>query len=321
MDLRARFALAATIILFLIFTSDDVLVPLFGERFPPFHRNDVTFLVVSRARSGTDWLDSMLNDAVDVCARDEPLGDVNTWRKAEAAAGVETSELDRRHAALIKEKIHAVTFGQFTKYMTRDNVTNHHVRCDDDVVTARGFKWFHMQGGICPYGEGKYCGQNPAVDRVFRDWLRKHEVRIIMLERQGLAKYVSGLLKTNQTLPKHCETAACVARVGEVTVDVSVRNLLAKMKKEAKEWEEMRAWASTAGAAFLDVQFDDLARDPVRVVSDMYAFLGAQPHETNPHLLVKSIQRPLDEIIANYAEVEAALVGTPWEVPERRRVF
>ncbi|KAH8097756.1 hypothetical protein JL720_666 [Aureococcus anophagefferens] len=224
MDLRARVALAATIILFLIFTSDDVLVPLFGERFPPFHRNDVTFLV------------------------------------GEAAAGVETSELDRRHAALIKEKIHAVTFGQFTKYMTRDNVTNHHVRCDDDIVTARGFKWFHMQGGICPYGEGKYCGQNPAVDRVFRDWLRKHEVRIIMLERHGLAKYVSGLLKTNQTLPKHCETAACVARVGE-------------------------------------------------------------PHETNPHLLVKSIQRPLDEIIANYAEVEAALVGTPWEVPERRRVF
>ncbi|KAH8068803.1 hypothetical protein JL721_6370 [Aureococcus anophagefferens] len=290
MDLRARVALAATIILFLIFTSDDVLVPLFGERFPPFHRNDVTFLVVSRAR-------------------------------AEAAAGVETSELDRRHAALIKEKIHAVTFGQFTKYMTRDNVTNHHVRCDDDIVTARGFKWFHMQGGICPYGEGKYCGQNPAVDRVFRDWLRKHEVRIIMLERHGLAKCVSGLLKTNQTLPKHCETAACVARVGEVTVDVSVRNLLAKMKKEAKEWDAMRAWASAAGAAFLDVQFDDLARDPVRVVSDMYAFFGAQPHETNPHLLVKSIQRPLDEIIANYAEVEAALVGTPWEVPERRRVF
>ena len=53
----------------------------------------------------------------------------------------------------------------------------------------------------------------------------------------------------------------------------------------------------------------------------MYAFLGAQPHETNPHLLVKSIQQPLDEIIANYAEVKAALVGTPWEVPERRRVF
>ena len=52
----------------------------------------------------------------------------------------------------------------------------------------------------------------------------------------------------------------------------------------------------------------------------MYAFLGAQPHETNPHLLVKSIQRPLDEVIANYAEVEAALVGTPWEVPARRRV-
>ena len=85
----------------------------------------------------------------------------------------------------------------------------------------------------------------------------------------------------------------------------------------------MKIWnphRSTAGAAFLDVQFDDLARDPVRVVSDVYAFLGAQPHETNPHLLVKSIQRPLDEVIANYAEVEAALVGTPWEVPARRRV-
>ena len=34
-----------------------------------------------------------------------------------------------------------------------------------------------------------------------------------------------------------------------------------------------------------------------------------------------TVPRDLRDVIANYAEVEAALVGTPWEVPERRRVF
>ena len=37
-------------------------------------RNSITFLVVSRARSGTDWLRAMLNDHRRVCMEDEAVG-------------------------------------------------------------------------------------------------------------------------------------------------------------------------------------------------------------------------------------------------------
>ena len=37
-------------------------------------KNSITFLVVSRARSGTDWLRAMLNDHRRVCMEDEAVG-------------------------------------------------------------------------------------------------------------------------------------------------------------------------------------------------------------------------------------------------------
>ena len=41
-----------------------------------------------------------------------------------------------------------------------------------------------------------------------------------------------------------------------------------------------RPWAATAGADYLPLRYDELRRDPVGVVSRIYAFLGVEAHAT-----------------------------------------
>ena len=74
----------------------------------------------------------------------------------------------------------------------------------------------------------------------------------------------------------------------------------------------LRTWAATAGAGYLPLQYDDLRRDPVGVVSRIYAFLGVEAHATRPDLYARSMRKPLHEYVENLDEVRAALRGTPW---------
>ena len=74
----------------------------------------------------------------------------------------------------------------------------------------------------------------------------------------------------------------------------------------------LRTWAATAGAGYLPLQYDELRRDPVGVVSRIYAFLGVEAHETRPDLYARSMRKPLSEYVENLDEVREAIRGTPW---------
>ena len=74
----------------------------------------------------------------------------------------------------------------------------------------------------------------------------------------------------------------------------------------------LRTWAATAGAGYLPLRYDELRRDPVGVVSRIYAFLGVEAHATRPDLYARSMRKPLSEYVENLDEVRAALRGTPW---------
>ena len=65
-------------------------------------------------------------------------------------------------------------------------------------------------------------------------------------------------------------------------------------------------------AGYLPLQYDELRRDPVGVVSRIYAFLGVEAHATRPDLYARSMRRPLSEYVENLDEVREALRGTPW---------
>jgi hypothetical protein len=286
----------------------------------PKPAGSVTFLVVSRARSGTDWLRAMLNDHRRVCMEDEAVNDIRTMRTKLLRKGEPLDSVDRQSDALLQKRLTNVASGNFIKRMRRkDDALK--CRCNSEQVCARGFKWFNSQGGACPlspevYSHPKYkrtpC--NAQSNETLREWIRDNEARVIYLERLGVEKYMSSFARENRTLPSHCATDACAQKVaaGVGTVRVDVHNLLRKLRLQQAEMAALRDWAAAAGAAYLSLQYDELRRDPVGVVSRIYAFLDAEPHETRPDLYTRSMRKPLSEYFENLDEVREALRGTPW---------
>ena len=90
-------------------------------------------VVVSRARSGTDFLVSMLNDADEVCVKDETLRELGVdWWDQRAAAGLSEEEVERDHLLRVREKLDMVSSGDFRKPYRRRRSSP----CRSDNVTA-----------------------------------------------------------------------------------------------------------------------------------------------------------------------------------------
>ena len=126
---------------------------------------------------------------------------------------------------------------------------------DEEMLTGSppqvtGFKWFNGQGLIYPYEDNARARRYRAQSDVFRGWLAANSARLLLLERQGLGKYVSGIVKRDKSLATHCAAgnATCVAQLNAKRITVDVDDLLKRsVTAEAKHWAEMRARAAARG--------------------------------------------------------------------------
>ena len=183
-----------------------------------------------------------------------------------------------------------------------------------DELLAEAWVGINAIGSAPPIPKYAKTPCSSRSNETLRAWIRDHDARIIYLERLGVEKYMSGFAHENRSLPSHCSTDACAKKVaaGVGTVRVDVRSLLRKLRLQQAEMAYLRTWAATAGAGYLPLQYDELRRDPVGVVSRIYAFLGVEAHATRPDLYARSMRKPLHEYVENLDEVREALRGTPW---------
>lgn len=182
------------------------------------------------------------------------------------------------------------------------------------AAAARGFKWFDGQGGAFLGGGGAPLANLTA-------WIARHRVRLIVLERQGLAKYVSDRLKHKshvlgvRAVPTHCRDAACVDRVNAQRLRLGDR-VASDLAASVAGFGRLLDWARGAVAFgdLLYVRYRDLAADPAREARRVYAHLGVDArHAANASLLLKSVTAPLRSIIENYDDVAAQLREGGWD--------
>ena len=102
---------------------------------PKKPKNSITFLVVSRARSGTDWLRAMLNDHRRVCMEDEAVNDIRALR-AKLLRRESLEAVDRASDAILQTRLLNVATGNFWKHMRRNNDVLK-CRCDSKHVVRR----------------------------------------------------------------------------------------------------------------------------------------------------------------------------------------
>merc|ERR1712091_190119 len=186
--------------------------------------------------------------------------------------------------------------------------------CRKPGARARGFKWFDGQGGASVASENAALGNLSA-------WRAAHAAKLIVLERQGLAKLVSDRLKHLSSqrgvdaVPTHCRDASCAARVSAQRVTLDAGALETQLDAGVRRFSALLNWARAA-AAFDDIlyiAYGDLVADPERELRRAYRFLGVdEAWQANASVLTKSVSRPLAEVVANYGEVRAALLRTKW---------
>ena len=140
---------------------------------------------------------------------------------------------------------------------------------------ARGFKWFDGQGGASVASENAALGNLSA-------WRAAHAAKLIVLERQGLAKLVSDRLKHLSSqrgvdaVPTHCRDASCAARVSAQRVTLDAGALETQLDAGVRRFSALLNWARAA-AAFDDIlyiAYGDLVADPERELRRAYRFLG-----------------------------------------------
>ena len=258
---------------------------------------ETLFLMMSMPRSGTEWLRSMLNDHPEICCDGEPL----------LRLGRTTGSLsDGEQAAALRDVLVSASAG-------RSDAHGVLKPCKKRGARARGFKWFDGQGGA------RVDPPNAALGEL-TTWMGERRVRLILLERQGLAKLVSDKLKHRSSqlgtraVPTHCRDAACVARVNAQRISLR-GDVAADLDASVAAFGKYVHWARRAVPYddLLYVRYEDLVDDPEREMRRVYAFLDVdRAHVTNASLIVKSVTTPLPDLVDNYADVAAQLAKSGW---------
>ena len=177
-----------------------------------------TFVLLSQARSGTDWLLSLLNDSDEVCAKDETLRNINkTWHEKLIARGVSREDADRQYVEALTAKLDMVTNGAFKAPFKQPTAgrTRRMPKCHEDAVKALGFKWFYGQGGIFPYDEERRATKAPQGDRRGRPESRARRV----VELRSIAASLVGWCGSSRSGSRGttCACSCCSARAWKST--------------------------------------------------------------------------------------------------------
>ena len=261
------------------------------------------FLVLQAARSGSDWLMSLLNAHPAICM---PAGRVDV--PAGHDPTVLVSKVRAREAARPGHNVTAAfeaSANERVAIAARDNG-----RC-----AAFGWK------------QGLWLAKGYATDAhraEFAAWVARRGVKLVLLRRVGVARVVSGAknrLTPNATLlgaeasrNVHCTSARCADAVAKLRVRLDAETLAGTLASQKREWDAVEAWAAAAAPpprAFR-VTYDELVADTPRWLGELYDFLGVGPPPKPPRTAyVKSGGRAADSI-ENLDEVRAALAGTEW---------
>ena len=262
------------------------------------------YLILTCSRSGSDWLISMLGQHPALCAMQTliPHSKASVPLQQLGKSGFPMALLDVAVDALSNGRAHRKT----------------------KECRVMGWKDSYMA-----------AVKNRAA---LTNWLRRRNVSVILLERQGLEREVSKARNDlNANLSSHCWTEECAREIASVKVTMDVPKLLSDLDSNRRSWEEVRSWASheLPSNRWHHLTYGRLDTNTQPEMDVLFRFLGLEPLADNfinntatfP-TLVKTSSPPSsssssasssssndDDIardILNADEVLKALAGTPW---------
>lgn len=243
-------------------------------------KNYTRFVIIGQARTGSNFLVSLLNSHPSVVTFGEILGhaDFIPWN-ADAHAPIDKKSTT--HIAFRNSK--PIAF-----------LNNYIYKVYEDSIKAVGFKLFY------------YHARTPDLYKVWT-FLKNHKhIKIIHIKRLNLLRVYASLqiafktdewLKTNTTPNQQNK------------IELGYQDCVAFFERSVKQKKE--ALWSISSHETLDVIYEDLVNNTENTLSIIQDFLGIerQPLQSN---LQKQNPEPLTDLVTNYAELKASFQGSEW---------
>lgn len=240
------------------------------------HRAYRPFVVVSRPRTGTNLLRSLLNGHGQVLA----FGEV--FRSPEFI-GWAMPGYPR--------------IGPLRRRLEQDPV-----RFLDEVVYGPHPRRFQAVGFKLFYGHARRPGWSP----VWEHLQGRREVVVIHMRRHNVLKSLLSFELAARTGVWQSRSG-WTRDPGPLTLnDDHCRQVFERTRQWARECDER-----FAGHVRIDLYYEDLVRDRAGEMGRVYDALGVEPRDVAPATRRQGT-RPLSESIANYADLKARFAGTPW---------
>lgn len=241
------------------------------------HRDYRPFVVVSRPRTGTNMLRSILNGHGHVLA----FGEVFRSPEFVGWAMPGYPRIGPLRRRLVREPVRFLDEVVFGAYPRR--------------FEAVGFKLF--------YTHARQPDWLPVWDRL----QERRDVVVIHMRRRNVLKAVLSFQRAVRTGVWESRGRR-VRDPGPIALDYGHCRYVFEQDRRGEEECEARF----AGHSRLDLLYEDLVRDRPGQMRRVYEALGVAPRDVAPATRRQGT-RPLSESIANYAELKARFAGTPWE--------
>ncbi|ONK75678.1 uncharacterized protein A4U43_C03F19400 [Asparagus officinalis] len=235
------------------------------------------FVIMSSQRSGTKWLESLLNSHINISSN----GEIFLDRKMCANASIISRQLD-------------------TVY----NLEMEHTAARSQCTSAVGFKWMLNQGLMEHRRE------------VFNYFKQKGVLVIFLFRRNQLRRMIS-LLANDQdpTLLNGTHKAHVISKqeaeiLANYKPKLDPRNLVARLKREFDIANEAVGHFKSIRNMFL--YYEDLIQNNTQKLNEVMDFLHV-PRQPLHSGHVKIHTRPLSQMVRNWSAVRKALRGSQYE--------
>jgi LPS sulfotransferase NodH len=243
------------------------------------HRSYVPFIILGYFRSGTNYLQSLLNSHPQIATYFEVFfpGKIFWANGVYAAHRDETQLVEERDAD-------PVAF--LNTYLYRSYASH---------LQAVGFKFLYPQ-----LEQQRF---QPVTQRL----VENPEVRIIHIKRKNLLKrQVSSLLAKQSGVRVSVSQRPRAFQPIQLSV-AACREAFEQLTAEVERFDRLFQAHAT-----LSVWYEDLSEIPESILNQAFAFLDVSPQPIySPYR--KIVDKRLRDLLVNYDELKAAFAGTPWE--------
>ncbi|MEW6650485.1 MAG: Stf0 family sulfotransferase [Chloroflexota bacterium] len=242
-------------------------------------RNDYTrFIILGRSRTGSNYLRGLLNSHPAVLT----LGEI--FRNED------TIDFDHPDFVLTPQ---VLSLYQSDPEKFLDTVVFRKVPAK---TQALGFKLFY------------YHAREGNFSRLWQTLERRTHIHILHIKRRNI-------LRTHVSRENAQQTGKWVNTSGEKE---EARSFHLDYQVCLEDFIRTRQWEQEAEQFFkyhpvYEINYEDLVENTAGHIHEIQQFLGLPPHPVQARTY-KQIQKPLSEIIANYAELKHEFAGSEWAV-------